>query len=77
MQGIATALRDSHGLNIYHRDVKLANLLVTDDGLGLVLCDFGAVKLYENTSTTKVTSSYYTPADVKGLLSVTAQKSNF
>ncbi|KAB8766469.1 hypothetical protein FH972_026629 [Carpinus fangiana] len=42
----AIALKDIHAANYIHRDVKAANILITQDGK-LQLCDFGVAGIYE------------------------------
>jgi serine/threonine protein kinase len=42
---VLQALVHMHGHNVFHRDVKLTNVLVGDDG-SPVLCDFGVSKMH-------------------------------
>jgi serine/threonine protein kinase len=48
-----------HAHNVFHRDVKLANVLVGDDG-SPVLCDFGVSKMHAGQTVAAATSAVTT-----------------
>jgi serine/threonine protein kinase len=52
---VLDGLRAAHGLNIYHRDVKPANIYITASGLP-VLLDFGAARQATGTSGASMTA---------------------
>jgi eukaryotic-like serine/threonine-protein kinase len=61
----------AHRNGVVHRDVKPGNLLVTDDGGGVKLADFGIAKATEQSSITQVgsvlgTAAYLAPEQARG-----------
>ncbi|MEV5574900.1 protein kinase [Spirillospora sp. NPDC052269] len=67
---LAGALRAAHAVGILHRDVKPANVLVTDDGRA-VLTDFGIAQLSGDATLTRTgmvmgSPAYMAPERVKG-----------
>ena len=67
---IADGLSRTHEAGIIHRDVKSANILVTDDGVIKIL-DFGLAKLQGRTKMTKTgttlgTVAYMSPEQARG-----------
>ncbi|KAJ7834786.1 kinase-like domain-containing protein, partial [Mycena olivaceomarginata] len=53
LRDVAEALSYLHNLDIYHGDLKGANILVSQNG-GALLTDFGAAKLVEDSLSTKI-----------------------
>ena len=53
---IARALEYAHGWNVVHRDVKPANILITESGEPM-LSDFGIAKILGATGTTQLTGT--------------------
>ena len=47
IRGIASALKEMHGMRLLHLDVKPSNILVRETGES-VLIDFGATKYYDS-----------------------------
>lgn len=70
----ASALDFAHQSNIVHRDVKPANLMLTDDGV-LKVMDFGAVKILDRQQSMDLTTAgtvvgsphYMSPEQIRGV----------
>jgi serine/threonine protein kinase len=56
-----------HGKEICHKDIKLENLLLTEDGLKIKLCDFGFAASFnsEEVSKPRGTPTYFSPEIIK------------
>lgn len=72
VDAVLTALEYSHRAGIVHRDVKLANIMVTDSGHVKVM-DFGIARAVSETSSTLQqttailgTAAYFSPEQAKG-----------
>ena len=71
-EGILTALEFSHRAGIIHRDIKSANIMVTDTGLVKVM-DFGIARTISDGSATQAhttgivgTAQYFSPEQARG-----------
>lgn len=67
---IAEGLREAHAHGVVHRDIKCANILLTDRGEAVIL-DFGMAKLSVDASITRTdtfagTVSYASPEQIRG-----------
>jgi serine/threonine protein kinase len=59
LRQVLQALVHMHAHNVFHRDVKLTNVLVGDDG-SPVLCDFGVSKMHAGLTMAAVSSAVTT-----------------
>ena len=71
-EGILTALEFSHKAGIIHRDIKSANIMITDTGLVKVM-DFGIARTMSEGSATQAhtagivgTAQYFSPEQARG-----------
>jgi serine/threonine protein kinase/beta-lactam-binding protein with PASTA domain len=70
--GVLTALEFSHRAGVIHRDIKSANIMITDGGLVKVM-DFGIARAISDSSATQAhtsgivgTAQYFSPEQAKG-----------
>ena len=70
--GVLTALEFSHRAGVIHRDIKSANIMITDGGLVKVM-DFGIARAISDSSATMAhtsgivgTAQYFSPEQAKG-----------
>ena len=71
-EGVLTALEFSHRAGVIHRDIKSANIMITDTGLVKVM-DFGIARAISDSSTTQAhtvgivgTAQYFSPEQARG-----------
>ena len=71
-EGVLTALEFSHRAGVIHRDIKSANIMVTDTGLVKVM-DFGIARAVSDSSATQAhtngivgTAQYFSPEQARG-----------
>lgn len=70
--GVLTALATSHNAGIIHRDIKSANIMITDGGAVKVM-DFGIARAISDSSSTQAhtvgimgTAQYFSPEQARG-----------
>jgi beta-lactam-binding protein with PASTA domain len=70
--GVLTALATSHNAGIIHRDIKSANIMITDSGAVKVM-DFGIARAISDSSSTQAhtvgimgTAQYFSPEQARG-----------
>ena len=70
--GVLTALSVSHGAGIIHRDIKSANIMITDTGVVKVM-DFGIARAVSESANTQAysvgivgTAQYFSPEQARG-----------
>ena len=71
---ITAALMHAHGRGVVHRDLKSANILVSDDG-GVKILDFGLARRFAAPDTATVTASgmsFEAPGTIAGTLAYMA-----
>ena len=71
-EGVLTALEFSHKAGVIHRDIKSANIMITDTGLVKVM-DFGIARAISESSITQAhtvgilgTAQYFSPEQARG-----------
>jgi serine/threonine protein kinase/beta-lactam-binding protein with PASTA domain len=71
-EGVLTALEFSHRAGVIHRDIKAANIMITDTGLVKVM-DFGIARAVSESSATQAhtngivgTAQYFSPEQARG-----------
>ena len=71
-EGVLTALEFSHKAGVIHRDIKSANIMITDTGLVKVM-DFGIARAISDSSVTQAhtvgilgTAQYFSPEQARG-----------
>ncbi len=71
-EGVLTALEFSHRAGVIHRDIKAANIMITDTGLVKVM-DFGIARAVSESSVTQAhtngivgTAQYFSPEQARG-----------
>jgi len=71
-EGVLTALEFSHRAGVVHRDIKAANVMITDTGLVKVM-DFGIARAVSESSITQAhtngivgTAQYFSPEQARG-----------
>ncbi len=74
ISGILDAVQYAHENNIYHRDIKPGNIMISKDGLTVRIMDFGIAKITDSASFNATNANaqlgtpfYMSPEQVKGL----------